>query len=212
MKRIIIAAVTFVVCSFGAQAQYFVGGQFGFSTTGGSEKTGNITVDKPKTTYFNFSPKAGKFLSEKIAVGVALNVMNQRVKTTAGGNTRTDKTSGFGIAPFARYYFLQMNKFGIFAEGEIGLSYRKSELPSVAPDEERKATTFGINVAPVMYYNLSEKFTLEASVRLFNLGYNTTTEKDQDNNKEITNSFGFGAGLDGLVNTGNISIGAIYKL
>lgn len=212
MKRIVAAVATLVLFSFGAQAQYFVGGQFGFNTTGGSEKTGNITVDKPKTTYFNFSPKAGKFLSEKIAVGIALNVMTQRVKTTAGGNTRTDKTTGFGIAPFARYYFLQMNKFGICAEGVVGLSFRKDELPSIAPDEERKVTTFGINVAPVMYYNLSEKFSLEASVRLFNLGFNTTSEKDQDNNKEVTNTFGFGAGLDGLVNTGNFSIGAIYKL
>jgi outer membrane protein len=211
MKRIVIAAVTFMVCSFGAQAQYFVGGQFGFSTTGGSEKTGDVTVDKPKTTYFNFSPKAGMFLSEKFAVGMSLNVMTQRVKNTAGGNTTTDKTTSFGIAPFARYYFLQMNKFGIFAEGQIGLAFSKSKRPSVGPDEEIKATTFGLNIAPVIYYNLSEKFTLEASVRLFNFGINTTTEKDLNDNKEITNSFGFGAGLDGLVNTGNISVGATYK-
>lgn len=211
MRRIVVAFVLLVACGFGAQAQYFVGGQFGLSTTGGSQKTGNTTVDKPKMTFFNFSPKAGKFLSDKLAVGVALDVMTQSVKTTAGGNTRTDKTTGFGIAPFARYYFLQMNKFGIYAEGEIGLSFRKTELPSVGPDEELKATTFGINIAPVMYYNLSEKFTLEASVGLFNFGYNTTTEKDQDNNKEVTNSFGFRAGLDGLVNTANISIGATYK-
>ena len=211
MKKIIIACVVLMACGFGAQAQYFVGGQFGFNTLGGSEKSGNVTIDKPKTTSFTFSPKAGKFLSEKFAVGLALNLNSQSTKITAGGNTRTDKTTAFGIVPFARYYFLQMNKFGIFAEGEIGLTFSKSESPSVAPDEELKATTFRINIAPVMYYNLSEKFSIEASIGLFNFGYNTKTEKDQDNNKEVTNSFGFGAGLDGLVNTGSISVGAIYK-
>ncbi len=211
MKRILLAIAVLVACNVGAQAQYFVGGQFGFNTTGGSQKSGGVTVDKPKTTLFSLSPSVGKFISDKLAVGASLNFTVQSQKTTVGGNTYTDKTTGFGIAPFARYYFLQMNKFGIFAQGQIGFSYSDSKQPSVGPDEEIKTTTFGITVFPVTYYDLSEKFSLEASVSLFNFGFNTSTQKDQNNNKDITNSFGFGAGLNGLVNTGNISIGAIYK-
>lgn len=211
MKRILLAIVVLAVCSVGAQAQYFVGGQFGFSTNGGSQKSGGVSVDKPKYTSFNLSPSVGKFISDKLAVGVSLNFSVESVKTTYSGDTQTDKTTGFGIAPFARYYFLQMNKFGIFAEGQIGLSYSNSKQPSVGPDEELKTTTFGFNILPVAYYNLSDKLSLEASVSLFNFGFNTSTQKDQDDNKNITNSFGFGAGLNGLVNTGNISIGAIYK-
>jgi len=211
MKRILFALLILVTCSVGAQAQYFVGGRFGFNTNGGSQKSGGVTVDKPKYTSFNFSPSVGKFISDKLAVGVSLNFTAQSQKTTVGGNTYTDKTTGFGIAPFARYYFLQMNKFGIFAEGQIGFNYSDSKQPSVGPDEEIKTTTFGFNIFPVVYYNLSEKLSLEASISLFNFGFNTSTQKDQNNNKDITNSFGFGAGLDGLVNTGNFSIGAIYK-
>ncbi|HUW06140.1 MAG TPA: outer membrane beta-barrel protein [Williamwhitmania sp.] len=211
MKRILFALLVLLTCSVGAQAQYFVGGQFGFNTTGGSQKSGGVTVDKPKNTSFNFSPSIGKFISDKLAVGVSLNFTAQSLKTTVGGNTYTDKTTGFGIAPFARYYFLQMNKFGIFAQGQIGFSYSDSKQPSVGPDEEIKTTTFGFIILPVVYYNVSEKLSLEASISLFNFGFNTSTQKDQNNNKDITNSFGFGAGLDGLVNTGNFSIGAIYK-
>lgn len=206
MKKIIVAFAVLVACSISVQAQYFVGGRFGFNTSGGSSEVGGTSSDKPKSTSFNFSPKVGMFLSEKLAVGAELNFGINNTKTY-GMITTTTKSTGFGISPFVRYYVVQMDKFGIFAEGKVGVNFSSTETTG---SPKAKTTSFGINVAPVMYYNLTEKLSLEASVNLFNFGFNTSTTKFDDN-KDTSNSFGFGAGTNGLVNTGSISIGAIYK-
>lgn len=210
MKRITFALILLFIAS-GAFAQIFVGGSVGFSLTGGKIENGNTSVDKPTQTYFSLAPKAGMFLSEKLAIGATLGYSIQSEKTP-GTPEEIDRTSTIGITPFVRYYAFTLNKFSLFAQGNLGFSYsvEKNKVGSTTTTGP-KTTTMGISAFPGISYKLSDKIELEAIIGGFNFGLNRTSVK-QNNNTNITNNFGFGVNLDGIATTGLITIGAIVKL
>ena len=200
--------------SAGVKAQLFVGGNFGFSSTGGSDKVGNTTVDAPSTRNFNLSPMAGYYLTPKMAVGVELN-FNTGKSVTPGTPEIVDKTNSFGIAPFLRYHAISFNKFSVFAQAGVGfsISSAKTDVGSTSTDGP-KNTSFGFGVSPGISYELNERFALETSINILSINYSLSTTKEGSGaTEEVTKRSGFniGAGLDNVVNVGNITIGAIYK-
>lgn len=216
MKKILNVALFLLFIGASANAQFFVGGSFSFDSEGGSREANGNKTDKKKTSAFVFAPKAGYFLTEKFALGAQLIVSTSKETTPIAGTDQIEKTSTFGIAPFARYYALNFNKFSLFGEARLGLLFgsSKSEFAGVT-DDGPSITTIGFDITPGIAFALSEKVELEGKVNLFNLGIGSTTEKtDNGNNNETidkTTQFGFGAGLDDVVNTGDFSIGLIIK-
>jgi hypothetical protein len=207
IKVILLSLFTIVVVN--ANAQVFVSGSIGMSSSGGSVTNGNTTRDKNTNNSFNFSPSVGTFLLEEWAIGLGLLIGSS--KTYNPNNDVTTTSSSFGISPFARYYFFNVNRFSAFGQGTLGISSGSSKWKSnnVTVDGP-KTSTFSINVAPGIAYNLSERFALETSINLFSFGFSHQTEKDGDR-RDKTSNFHLGAGLNNIANTGNIRIGAIWK-
>lgn len=191
-------------------AQVFVGGSLGFNSTGGTVDNGTSTTDKPSTFNFNISPFVGKFASENLAYGLALNYVAGRTES-AGTPVTVNTSSTFGITPFLRYYAVRMSKFSVFGQGNIGYSFStsKEKTDGVSVDGPKRSMIY-INIFPALSYEVSKKFSLETSFNIFNFGLSFTSVKTGDNIDKTTN-FGVGAGLNNIVRLGDITIGAIYK-
>jgi len=211
MKTIrLIAIVLFTFLSFNLNAQVFVGGNLGFSTSGGSHDDGTIKTDNSTTTNFFISPKIGNFLSEKVAAGVMLNFAYG--KSTIPENSVTINTGlEVGITPFLRYYAVRIDKFSMFGQANVGISYHttKNKVDNVSTDGP-KTTNFFFSLVPGLSYDISDRFSLETNINILNLSFNESIVKF-GTNKDVNTSFSAGAGLTNIVTLGTISIGAIYK-
>jgi hypothetical protein len=212
MKSIkFIAIAVFAIVCINTNAQLFVGGNFGFYTSGGSIDNGTTSVDKPSTLGFGLSPMVGTFISDDIAIGAKLNLAFQKRKTPGTPDDQIDRATTIGLTPFVRYYAFKMDKFSIFGEGNIGFSRSTSSTKTGSITVDGPTTTiFNFGVFPGLAYDMSDKLSLETSINIFNFGYNI--EKAENNGtKDKSSSFGFGAGLNNIVTLGSITIGAIYK-
>lgn len=208
--RIIIAAFFFSLLTAGLNAQVFVGGSFGVSLSGGKYDNGSEVSDRPSSLDFSLSPKIGKFLSEKTAVGVALNFGYSRDNNNADIE-HIDMSSSYGVSPFLRYYAITAGKFSVFGQGSLGFTYSssKSKTGTVTTDGPQN-TGFSLNFVPGLAFNVNDKIALEASINVLNFGVGMTTAKS-GNTTTTTTSVNLGGGMNNIINTGNISIGAIYK-
>jgi opacity protein-like surface antigen len=211
MKTIrLITIVLFTFLFFNLNAQVFVGGNLGFNASGGSQDDGIIKTDKNTSTYFSFSPKIGKFLSEKVAAGVMLNFAYG--KTTIPGNSVTINTGlEVGITPFLRYYAVRIDKFSVFGQANVGISSHgtKNKVDNVSTDGPN-TTNFFFSLVPGLSYDISDKLSLETNINLLNLSFNESIVKF-GTTKDVNTTFSAGAGLNNIVTLGSVSIGAIYK-
>ena len=215
MKKLTYLVLLVLLAGTTAQAQYFLGGSFNFSNTGGSIKSENTTTDKETSTSFGLSPQVGYFLSEDFAVGLGIGINSSREKSP-GDPEVIDKSTGFSIQPFARYYVLDLNKFSLFGEGQLSYSASSSKVETGGTTTEGPSTsTVGFSVFPGVSYDLNEKVSIEAFVNGFNLSYNHTTETTDVGDTEVkdrTSSFNLGANMDGILTSGAVTVGLIVKL
>lgn len=215
MKRTIVFLVSvFMLSLVSGKAQLFVGGNLSLSHQGGSYEVGSTSTDKTKTTSFGFYPKAGYFLSDQFAVGAQLGIALSNSKTPGTPET-VNSSSTIGLTPFVRYYVLQMDKFSIFGQGHLGLSLGSQKTKSGnTTTKGPKTTTVSLGIFPGVAYDVSDNLSLEIQINALNLGYSLQTVKNDNTDpktKDVTSSFNFGAGLNNIVNTGSISVGAIYR-
>ncbi|KGO78575.1 hypothetical protein Q762_15155, partial [Flavobacterium cauense R2A-7] len=123
----------------------------------------------------NFNPKAGYFLTDKIAVGVELNLASGKTEVTdmtvTPNVTNEGKTNSFGAGVFARYYFLDLGqRFKTYAEAGLGFGSQKWETNGT---ETRKDSNFGLGIDLGMNYFVTEKMAINfglANVLGFNSG------------------------------------------
>jgi len=187
-------------------AQVFIGGNFGFNTsnhkTGDGNKTSNYSL--------NLSPNIGKFLSEKFAIGAALDI-SLSGNTTGVNPENTSKSYSLGGSLFLRYYAIKWDKFSVFGQGNIGLALSNSRTKvDGSTTDGPKTTELYLSVYPGLSYDISDKLSLQTSLNILSLGYNYTTTKIGSNTGNSSN-FNIGAGLSNIVSISAITIGAIYK-
>jgi outer membrane protein len=214
MKKLLFASVLLTFMATAASAQFFVGGSVGFSHSGGSIDDGTNEVDKVSTNNFEFAPKVGYELSEDLEVGVELGFFLDRTNSN-GAPEIIGKESGIALVPFARYYAITMNKFALGLEGRMGLgiSSQKTEAGGTTTDGP-KTTSLSLNVAPGLFYHMSDRVTLEAVLGGLSLGYAYNVQKTEAagvTTKNRSNSFGLGADLDNIFTTGAITVGAVIR-
>lgn len=187
-------------------AQVFIGGNFGFNTTNHKSGDGNKTSNYS----FNLSPSVGKFLSEKFAIGAALDISLSG--NTAGVNPEnTSNSSSLGGSLFLRYYAIKWDKFSVFVQGNIGLAFSNSiSKVDGSTTDGPKNTELYLSVYPGLSYDISDKLSLQTSLNILSLGYNYTTTKIGTNTGNSSN-FNIGAGLSNIVSISAITVGAIYK-
>lgn len=215
MKKLFLSVLAIAAMATTANAQLWFGGSLGFSHDGGVIKTKEADTDKPSVNSFSFSPMVGFELSEKFSVGGKLDFTNESTKQTVGDtDTKRTKTT-FGITPFARYTFVEFNKFGLLAEAGVPVEFSSSKhdngSQTVKDDPE---TSIGLYVVPMLTYSLNDNFQLECGLNFlsFNAEHSVIKDKDDSNNKNITNSFDFGVNTRNVATVGFVTIGFIYKL
>lgn len=174
-----------------SKGDVFINGAIGF----GSTKTGDF-----KTNDFVVAPKAGYFVTDNIAVGVALGYESSKLDF---GTDLTNST--FSVGAFGRYYFTPASKFSIF--GELGLNYNSYDneyavdLDGMLVPADSKGDGFGVAIAPGVSYFVAKNFALVASFGI--LSYNSS--KPDFDGAEKTNTFNFG------LDTRDIRLGLVYK-
>jgi len=157
-----------------------------------------------KSNTFTVAPKAGFFVSDNIAVGVAFRYRGETDETeyTAGDLTITieEESSTLSVGAFARYYATPASDFSFF--GELGFNYNTTNSnDGEVLSEDVKFNGFDITLSPGVSYFISEHFVLEASIGA--LSYETTTQDIDD--ADDMNTFNIGLDLTDL------TIGLLFK-
>lgn len=209
MRNLFFALILLFSTTVIANAQIVVGGSIGFNSSGGSIDANGHTSDKNNVSNFTFSPMVGYFFSENFLAGVELGVTSSRNENPSASTTTT--TSSFGLTPYARYYAFRMNKFSIFGQAELGLSFgkEKTKIGSTTNDGP-KTSTFSLMVFPGIAYDISDRLELQAAIGGLNVGFSNVVKK-QDNYTDRSSYFGMGVNLNNIATTGAINIGAIFK-
>ncbi|RKD14404.1 hypothetical protein BCY91_07980 [Pelobium manganitolerans] len=161
-----------------------------------------------KVTSFNFVPKAGYFISDKVAIGLGLGFVSTKDEDYSTGGS-TDKTNSFGIGVFGRYYFLEIGKrFKTYGEAGLGYSYIKSETEVAGNTVEGpKTNTIDFNVGVGANYFITERLALNVGLtNLINIG---SSKVDASGAKATTN---YGVQLGSINNIFDMAtFGLAYK-
>ena len=161
----------------------YLTGTAGFS----SDKTGDLKNDG-----FTLSPGLGYFVTDNIAIEGQLTY--ESTKTDNG--ITDDKTSGFGIAAGAKYFWTPASKFSLSLGANISYMSTKFDNADVTEKE------IGFNIPLGLHYFVSDDFAITSSWGGF--GY-SSNDNGGDGADKTT---GFNLGLD----LSSINFGLIYKL
>lgn len=211
MKKVLLTAVAVFafgfanaqeeVKSFGfAKGDIIVEGQFSFNSNKETNSFEGKDLDETKISGTSFSPKGGYFISDKLALGVELNVFSSKKTETDFTVTPNDvnevKTDGFGAGVFARYYFLDLGqRFKTYAEAGLSFGSAKNVTNSV---ETSKLNGLGFGVDLGMNYFLTNRLAISfalTDVLAYNssktdfVGGGQTKENGFDGNLNIFNNF-----------------------
>jgi outer membrane protein len=166
-----------------ANGDVFVSGTVGFN----SQKTGDV-----KSSGFEISPKAGMFVTDKIAIGAKLGYAANKAEN-GFGDTADNTTLSVGV--FARQYCHASSTFSVF--GNLGFDYMSMDNKLA----DSKTTGFEIALSPGVSYFLNSNFAMEASFG--KLGYSSF--KPDADGADSTNTFELGLDLS------SITFGLVYK-
>lgn len=207
MKKLFLALTLVSGLAITANAQ-----DFGFKK-GNVLLEGNIGIhssnDKnaeKKENSFSFTPQVGYFVSDKIAVGVALHLSNDKRETYTTGAETLNKTNTTAAGVFGRYYFLELGKrFKTYSEVGVGFLTTKNEFQAgTTPSIETKFNGFGANAGVGVNYFLTEKIALNAS--LTNVINFSSVKEDAAGSKSVSN-FDFNAGsINNLFDTAQFGL------
>jgi outer membrane protein len=206
----IILSAVFIVIFTNLNGQYFTGGSFSILGTGDKTESGSSTVAKSSSFGLAFSPSIGKFLSDKMALGLELDLGTSR--NTSGVNQETTNINNtIGLSPFIRYYALKWNKVAVFGKANIGVDFTNSKVKSGGIiNDGPKNTQIFVSFEPGLSIDVSDHLSFLTTLNFLGFGYSYTIRKDDDYKEHISN-FNLGANLDNIVTLGSIKLGAIYK-
>jgi hypothetical protein len=189
-------------------AQIFVGGNIHFSTSQSDQDRAAATR---KTSYYSLGlmPSMGKYLTNTVAIGLALDISSTKSKTEYT-NTSMLKTSNIGINPYIRYYAITWNKFSIYGQGNIGIDFSRTKDELNGATTESNGTQFTLSIYPGINYDIINNVSLFSSINILSLGYKYSITKEGAQ-KEKLSAFNFGAGLNNILLIGGVNIGAIYR-
>lgn len=183
LTLMIISGVTVVLAQPEA-GSLFIGGDLGFSTLREKDKTGGTVYREQNISMITVLPKAGYFLSERLAVGLQTGIVS-RVNKPDDATYEKETNVIFVIQPFGRFYFTT-GTGGIFAEANVGLGAGKAR--TVYPDriDENNLTSLSFTAGPGVYYYITPNVAIEAQFGL--IGFTTDIQKSGDV-KFIDNQF-----------------------
>lgn len=189
-----IFAVLLAAFAMTANAQIYVGGQLGFSSS--SVNPDIEGIDNISGTSFKILPEVGYKLNDKWAVGIqvgyskgysafgSFDVNDARSLAKTAGSAVLDvvsssdgpeiKLNAFRVAPYVRYTFMKAGNFDFFVEGGVSYTNIKaknlSRIVRMLPeDSDPTINAFEIAVRPGISFNLSDNAQIVAKIGA--LGY-----------------------------------------
>lgn len=150
MKKLLLLAVL-MIASLSASAQFYYGGQVGFSRNA----TDNITT-------LTIAPEVGYSFNEKWSFG---GVLDYDYRYTSGV-----KLNIFEISPYARYKYAKLadDKLSFFVDGGVGFGFQKQSGLDAG-------FVYHIGFRPGISYALNDHYSIVA--HLGNLGWEGATDK-----------------------------------
>lgn len=145
MKKVLLLAA-FAVVGLAANAQYYVGGNLGFTNEG---------VKNNKTTTLTIAPEFGYNINSKWAVG-------GKVGYTLVNPENTPETSTFHFAPYVRYTACTLGPVSIHFDGGFALENSKVK-------DQNSVFGWGVGVTPGIAVALSKNVSFLASFGM--IGY-----------------------------------------
>jgi len=123
MKKILLTLTAVAGLTFASNAQEFGFEKGNFIVEGSLQASStNNKNSENKESAFQFTPQAGYFVTDKIAVGIGLGYGRgkETTNTTAVKTVRTDEVFAAGV--FGRYYFLDLgSRFKTYTQ--VNLAY-----------------------------------------------------------------------------------------
>ncbi|TXD80647.1 outer membrane beta-barrel protein [Subsaximicrobium wynnwilliamsii] len=171
MKTLFFFLVLATSLSLNAQitkGNWLVGGDASFNSSTVNDSDGN---EVGKSSGIRIFPNIGHFFFDKFAVGLTPSFFYSKTKNGPS-------SVGYGIGPFARYYFLKPeNRINLFADANF--IYFSSKTKGFSSTSN---SSYRIKAGPVLYFNSS--VALE-----FTIGYNSANFSTTTNTVEL--GFGF---------------------
>ena len=166
-----------------------VGGSVGGSISSGSSATNKQEF---KNTTFSFSPTAGFFIANNLAVGLNSGVYWQKQKTQS---EITSKYSSYNFGPFVRYYKFLGEKTALFGNATVGFAKSNSKLRN--NDNEfvtvEKTNNFGASITPGLTYFATSKVGLEITLGSISYFKNSNEYNSEETPADKRNDSGVGA-------------------
>lgn len=148
-----------------------------------------------KTSTFNFTPKAGYFVTDKFAVGLGLNIGSGKVEnyTDVNEDRRIEKSNNVGFEVFGRYYIADLQRFQPYAELGIGYNsmggeitrYNDATSTTITTDLD-KTNRFGVNATLGFNYFVTPKIAVNFALSNL-IGFNS--EKTDVSGAKATTDF-----------------------
>jgi outer membrane protein len=153
-----------------SEGDMFVEGSFGV-------KSGNTTSQGPndvKSSY-TFSPKVGYLISDKIALGIRIDAIQDKLYNGT-------KTNTFGAGAFARYFFLSLGAEKSFqAYGQASLGFSGTKTKNASGNEIGKSNNLNGGIDLGMNYFVTKNWAI--TFTLANLiSYDTVDNGGESNN------------------------------
>jgi hypothetical protein len=210
MKKAVIILACLVATTLYCKSQFYVGGNIGLNATSGKTENNDNSTKKQSSFSYNLSPQLGFQISPKMDIGAYLVYSHYHSNDNLDPESITNNFS-LGFRPFLRYYAYNHNKFSVYGEfaGVYNYNVDKSKYGDVENDDI-KTVNMGFIAYPGMSFKISEKVELMALINFFSLGVVHSVEKTGDN-KDIDTNFQMGVGLDHILTTGSVNIGAIIR-
>ena len=198
MKKKLFVLVALLAFITTANAQWYVGGSVGFTSTtidnGNSDESGSSFKIIPDIGY-----KFDNYLSFGLQVGYSSGVcsfgslsvtdIKSAISTLTGAyadiSNEDMKLKGFTISPYVRYTIVNFGRANLFFEGYIGYNYISADSsPSVSTDDEDyggdefKVNAFELGLRPGVAVQVTDK--LELLCKLGAISYMSAKEKESD--------------------------------
>ena len=213
MKKILlIAGLILAVTTI--NAQYYIGGSFGISGNSGKN------ADGKKIGYsnmnFSITPEIGYNLSEKSDIGISVGFLNNTRKSyqfTPDEMSSKITTSGWSLSPYIRYSFINFGRFDVL--GKFALNFSENIIKYFDGEgnqnDKYSSTIIGVNLVPLLFYNLSDRIALYTQLNFLNLDFSSITDKRDGSKSGSNSSFNFGTNTDNLATIDQLRIGFVYK-
>lgn len=205
MKKSLLALLFAVALVVPAVAEnMWVGGSLGYQNA--SVKSGpDGDVD---ANSFTIAPEFGYSLDETWDIGLDLSYRSG--KNDAGDFINNVpvvykgyETSGFGIAPFARYHVGQIAGIDVMIKGS--LFYNSTTVKEFTSDGDATVNSYGIAIAPVISYSINERWSIGATLNFLELGYAHSSSSDikgSSGDDYSCDEFGFNVNDGSLISIG----------